>query len=137
MKEINLRTSDVMLEDKQKIGVGGWIFIILMSFYFICAVSLICVDDTSNSSSNKNNNPSPKSAYSNLTYSNYLKIENDMTYRQVADIFGFEGKLEYSSSYGNYTYETYEWENKDEILVYVTVHFTNGKVTSKNQWGLE
>lgn len=137
MKEINLRTSDVMLEEKQKVGVGGWIFIILMSFYFICAVALICVDDSSNSSSNKNNNPSPKSAYSNLTYSNYLKIENNMTYRQVADIFGFEGELEYSSSYGDYTYETYKWENKNEILVYVTVHFTNGKVTSKSQWGLE
>lgn len=135
MKEINLRTSDVMLEEKQKIGVGGWIFIVLMSFYFICAVALICVNDTSNSSSNNNGNS--KSIYANLTYSNYLKIENNMTYRQVADIFGFEGELEYSSSYGNYTYETYEWENKDEILVYVTVHFTNGKVTSKSQWGLE
>ena len=71
-----------------------------------------------------------------LTYSNYLKIENGMTYDEVVEIFeGHEGVLDTSAGSGDFNLEYYTWKN-DRSVKYVTVGFENGYVCAKSQMGL-
>lgn len=73
-----------------------------------------------------------------LTYENYLKIENGMTYSQVSHIFGnYGGKLELSSGYGPGSLKYYSWSaSKSYDMRVVTVCFEDDKVVSKAQIGL-
>ncbi len=70
-----------------------------------------------------------------LTYDNYLKIHNGMTYSQVAEIFDSPGQLDVSSSFEGYTLEYYTWQNASGTKI-VTVGFENGRVCTKAQIGL-
>ena len=70
-----------------------------------------------------------------ITYENYQKIQNGMTYTQVVDVFGGkDGELESYSSSGGYTLEFYSWTRGDYASVVIC--FENGLVTSKSQFGL-
>ncbi len=71
-----------------------------------------------------------------LSYDNYCKIENGMTYSQVVDILdGHEGELTTSGGYGDYSLSYYSWSNDsgDKIIV---IGFENGRVCAKSQVGL-
>ena len=69
-----------------------------------------------------------------LTYENYMKIENGMTYTDVVKIFdGHQGECISSSSYGGETMAVYSWSIG---LDSVCIIFNNGRVYSKSQYGL-
>ena len=71
-----------------------------------------------------------------LSYENYLKINNGMTYSEVVEVLdGHEGELSVSSSYTGYSATVYTWTNSDSTKI-ITVYFDNNRVTSKAQVGL-
>lgn len=74
-------------------------------------------------------------ANSNLTYSNYSKIENGMTYKEVVDMLGEEGKLSTSGGSNSYYLEYYEWFNSSGTKI-IVIGFENGRVCAKSQTGL-
>lgn len=71
-----------------------------------------------------------------LTYENYSKIRNGMSYGEVVEIFeGHHGTLQTSGGYGDYRLEYYAWTNSFGTKV-VVVGFENNKVMTKSQTGL-
>ena len=66
----------------------------------------------------------------------YQKVELEMSYEEVKDIMGIEGKLFAESLDSSGTYQVYLWKT-DESFEGIEVHFTDGKVTAKSQLGLE
>ena len=71
-----------------------------------------------------------------LTYENYLKIENGMTYSEVVDILGgYEGTLDTSAGSEGYYLEYYSWTSEYGLEI-ITIGFENGKVMAKSQIGL-
>ncbi len=72
-----------------------------------------------------------------LTYENFAKIQNDMTYSQVVAIFdGNPGTLQTSAGSGEYLIEDYLWQKSQYSTRFVIVAFMNKKVTAKTQSGL-
>ena len=71
-----------------------------------------------------------------LTYANYTKIQNGMSYSEVVSILGnHEGTLDTSAGYGGYTLSYYSWSNSSGTRC-IVVGFENGKVCAKSQYGL-
>lgn len=70
-----------------------------------------------------------------VSYENYQKIHNGMTYSEVVDILG-KGTLESEVSSGGSTTKMYSWTNLSGTKV-ITVYFINGIVYMKTQVGLE
>ena len=72
-----------------------------------------------------------------ITLSEYNKLKKGMTYKQVVDIIGENGKLE--ASYDGYgtTYKSYSWKQKGVEYAEASIDFENNKLTSMWQYGLE
>ncbi|MBQ9790712.1 MAG: DUF3862 domain-containing protein [Clostridia bacterium] len=126
MEEIKL-TND----SNNNSGVGNhkgiWIGIIGVVVLLIIVISIACAVPGDGGASS--------STY--LTYSNYTKIQNGMSYSQVVDILGDDpGVLDSSSSYGGYTLSYYTWSNNSGSKC-IVVGFENGKVCAKSQYGLK
>lgn len=69
---------------------------------------------------------------SKIDEDHYDMITVDMTYDEVCDILGGEGKLEYSNpDYFDKLFERYRWENKFTYS-YISVEFEDGIVTDKS-----
>lgn len=64
-----------------------------------------------------------------ITYEQYQKLENRMTYEAVCALFGRPGLEEHFFRSGDSSTARYLWKNPDES--YVTVWFGNGKVSAK------
>lgn len=71
-----------------------------------------------------------------ITLEKFNNIETGMTYQQVVDIIGEEGKLSTESAYGDQSMQIYYWYSSNGISN-ATVSFMNGKVTAKSQIGLD
>lgn len=71
-----------------------------------------------------------------VTLEKFNNIETGMTYQQVVDIIGEEGKLSTESAYGDQSMQIYYWYSTNGISN-ATVSFMNGKVTAKSQIGLD
>lgn len=96
-------------------------------------------------SGNDLNNPSPtpdvSSTESNknlVTYANFEKIENGMTYEQVVEIFGVDGKVLSEVDMGDVEYKTtmYYWYD-DTGIANCNITFQGGVVIAKAQIGLQ
>ena len=71
-----------------------------------------------------------------LTYENYTKIQNGMSYSEVVAILGnHQGTLDTTASSGGYTLSYYTWANSSGTRC-IVVGFENGKVCAKSQYGL-
>lgn len=70
-----------------------------------------------------------------LTYKAYLYLETNMSYENVRDIFGFNGKEQSESSLSDIKTVIYQWQNDDGSNVIVT--FQNDRLVSKAQAGLK
>lgn len=71
-----------------------------------------------------------------LTYDNYMKIQNGMSYSEVVEILGgHEGQLDTESGYGGYTLKYYTWTNSSGTRC-IVVGFENNRVCAKSQYGL-
>lgn len=72
-----------------------------------------------------------------LTYENYMKIQNGMTYSEVVEIFdGHDGELDTSAGFGDYSLEYYDWTNSSGSKI-IVIGFSNGRVCAKSQIGLQ
>jgi len=131
MEEIIINTENIELKNKKDRNLS--IFALISSIVIMIAsiIAFIIFEIPSYDSDSDNNS----STYSDFTYSNYLRIEEGMTYEEVEYIFGFPGELTSSSSYGEYTSELYVWENYSGTKI-VSVYFSNNEVTTKSQVGL-
>ncbi len=109
-------------EAKKWMGIAG--VILVVGIILVIVVALIPSDDSSNKSG--------------ITYANYLRIENGMTYSQVCDILGQQGVQQSYTEYEGYSAAIYIWE-RDNVYSYanIVVMFDNGKVSSKSQMGLQ
>ena len=123
MEEFNLGT------ERQSKGkkVAIWLSVAGVALFLICVIVCVVVLSSDDKVEGK---------FTYLTYSNYQKIENGMTYEEVVQIFeGHEGILDTSSSFGDFSITSYTWENEIGTR-YVSVVFENNKVYSKSQFGL-
>lgn len=77
----------------------------------------------------------PYRNYNCVIYSDYKRIKDGMTYKQVCDIFDAYGELTSSSSSYGHTYTTYQWEGWDDYS-YAMVSFDDGLSYFKSQNGL-
>jgi len=76
------------------------------------------------------------SSVSYLTYENYIKIQNGMSYSEVVEILdGHQGQLDTESGYGGYTLKYYSWTNSSSTRC-IVVGFENNRVCAKSQYGL-
>ena len=82
-----------------------------------------------NKASERNSKVVNSSQSSSLTMEKFNKINIDMTYSQVVNILGFEGKL--FSDAG--TFKVYTWSNGTTVI---SISFNNNKVAAKSQVGL-
>ncbi len=124
MEEYKISNAEQDTENKLKLNTKTWI-ILVVAILVVVAIVVICFTvDGGNSSTSINK----------ITYENYAKITNGMTYSQVKNILG-EGEESLSSGYGNYTLTYYTWTNLSGTAV-ITVGFQNGKVCAKSQIGL-
>ncbi len=73
-----------------------------------------------------------------VTYANFGKIENGMTYEQVVEIFGVDGKVLSEVDMGDEEYKTtiYYWYD-DTGIANCNVTFQGGVVIAKAQVGLQ
>lgn len=79
-------------------------------------------------------NPAPVNLPS-CSYEEYLQIENGMTYDQVVEIIGSEGKETSTAAVGGITSSVYQWDGSAKYSN-VAITFTNNAVVAKAQAGL-
>lgn len=79
-------------------------------------------------------NPTPVNPPS-CSYEEYLQIENGMTYDQVVEIIGSEGKEASTATVGGTTSSVYQWDGSAKYSN-VAITFTNNAVVAKAQAGL-
>lgn len=72
-----------------------------------------------------------------ITLGEFYEIETGMTYQEVVQIIGCDGELSSESSLLDSTYQIYTWKGNGTIGANANISFTNGRVTSKAQAGLE
>lgn len=125
MEEIKLEDDNdqkIKSNNKKNIIIGIITFIISSVILFVVFIAV----SKSGSST----------AHDYLTYSNYVRIQDGMSYSQVVHVLGdHEGRLDTSSSYGGYTLSYYTWSNNSGTRC-IVVGFENGKVCAKSQIGL-
>ena len=92
---------------------------------------------TTSSPTETNASPSSTSNSSSAAISKekYEQIKNGMTKAEVEKILGGPGEEMSSSSSGGYSFAMYQW--KGESFSAITVMFSNGKVSTKSQYGLK
>jgi hypothetical protein len=76
-----------------------------------------------------------ESARSGLTYENYLRITEGMTYGEVVDILGSNGKEVSRSEIAGFTTVMYMWEGRG--VANMNAMFQNGRLVTKAQFGLD
>ena len=97
-------------------------FSIIISIIIISTIIIVAVSSVGSNNGEETNG--------SITYSNYIRIENGMTYDEVCILLGKEGALSVTSSYEEYTTSIYTWERSYPYAV-ITVIFDNGIVSGK------
>lgn len=69
-----------------------------------------------------------------ISLAKFNQIQTGMTYEQVKQLAGGDGKLQNQSEAGGMSMRMYTWDG-DKPVSWVNVQFTNGQVTSKAQAG--
>ena len=100
------------------------------------AIIGICVLANEGSSVPTISSSSEKKGQESMNMEKFSKIETGMTYDEVVSIVGQEGSLSTESSYEDQNMKIYYWYAENGIAN-ATVSFMNGKVTAKNQIGLQ
>lgn len=129
-----MEESEISIDIKKKSLNWIWVLAAVISIAIICCC--VFFPDTNNSQNNTGTN-TQTNFKSGITYENYCRITNGMTYGEVVEILGKSGKLDTEAGYGNYSLKYYTWE-KETLFDYIVivVGFENNKVVSKSQIGL-
>lgn len=120
--------------------VVGIILAVLGLFIFVGAVSNISEDPSTpsdNISLNSSSQDVDNKTQGKVNYENFEKIKNGMTYEEVVEIFGEEGKVISEVDVGMEEYATtmYYWYDHTGIAN-CNVTIQGGKVVAKAQVGL-
>lgn len=78
---------------------------------------------------------SVKSSKAGVTQDNFNKLKDDMTYKEVVEILGSEGKEVTSYKVGKTKIVTYQWEG--DSYAYIFANFTDDKLTYKSNANLK
>ena len=121
------------------------ILILIIGIFMVFSAAINWEDDVNLSSSPTTNSQQDNDLESNeiaqkgkVTYQNFEKIETGMTYEQVVEIFGKEGKILSESDVGlsdEYKTVLYYWYD-DLGIANCNVTIQGGKVIAKAQVGL-
>lgn len=120
-----------------KTPIQVWqIVLLIFAFVFLFSCIFISVNmwDNNETSYSEFENKGNES----VTYENYNKITNGMTYEQVVDIFGTEGEVLSDVDIGEDEFKTvvYCWYDSSEISN-CNITFQGEKVVAKAQFGLK
>ncbi|MCK5840592.1 MAG: zinc-ribbon domain-containing protein [Candidatus Sabulitectum sp.] len=85
--------------------------------------------------SNSNSSSSTSRNDTEVTYAEYLEIENGMSYSEVVAIVGFEGEEMSRNNIAGYESILYSFSNRFGTNMIITIQ--DGGVTSKSQIGLD
>lgn len=72
-----------------------------------------------------------------ISLSEYSRLTTGMSYSKVVEIIGSSGELLSESSIGGITAEVYSWDGEGSLGANANIVFSNGKLQSKAQYGLE
>ena len=87
------------------------------------------------SSSMSSSPPASASGSSGLTYANYLRLRDGMSYSEAVEILGSAGEEVSRSEIAGYTTVMYQW--KRWTGANMNAMFQNGKLVTKAQFGLD
>lgn len=119
--------------------VKKWWFWVIIIIVLLAIGGSASNQDTNVKTSNDNitNATTPeKPTTTKVTLEQYNKIKNGMTYDEVVAIFGDKENSSSESEIAQIKTEIKTWNGNGTFSV-VTIGFTNGKVSSKAQTGLE
>lgn len=119
-----------------KIVIG--IILVLVGISLLYSAMIMWNDNDSGNTSPSSDYSSTESNKNLVTYENFEKIENGMTYEQVVEIFGVDGKVLSEVDIGDEEYKTtmYYWYD-DTGIANCNVTFQGGVVVAKAQVGLQ
>lgn len=114
-----------------------WLRAILIIFLLMIMVAAAASNNSDNTSTvNSNNVFESKSQSGVATLEIFNQVEIGMSYEEVVQLVGAEGTLSTESGYANQTMKVYYWYSSNGISN-MTISFMNGKVSAKNQIGLD
>jgi hypothetical protein len=90
---------------------------------------------SSSPTSSPSSSNSPRSTGDGLTMAKYDQLKDGMSYREVVNILGIEGKEAKTTKVGAATITTYEFSGKGNETIFC--NFTNDKLTFRTQANLE
>ncbi len=126
---------------KGKSGCGKVALIVLGVFVLAGIVNGITGSGRSSRSTTSSSGTSSSSGSSTsrndteVTYAEYLEIENGMSYSEVVAIVGFEGEEMSRNNIAGYESILYTFSNRFGTNMVITIQ--DGEVTSKSQIGLD
>ena len=129
---------DSILIQKKRIRDFKVLFVIALVFIVIAFVVVVLMQSNFNAENTNSSYSSVVSIASSVNYENFEKIQTGMTYEQVVEIFGKEGKIMSTVDIGIEEYATtvYYWYDHTGVAnCNVTVQ--GGKVVAKAQVGLK
>ena len=117
--------------------IGFFVFAIVMGFAFGEEAPEASSDVSSVSSQQSTSQTASEPKKGKVNYENFEKIKSGMTYDEVVEIFGKEGKIASEVDIGMEGYETtlYYWYDYTGIAN-CNITFQDGKVVAKAQAGL-
>lgn len=123
---------------KQPVKIIIGIILVLVGISLLYSAMIMWNDNESGNTSPNSDYSSTESNKNLVTYANFEKIENGMTYEQVVEIFGVDGKVLSEVDMGDEEYKTtmYYWYD-DTGIANCNITFQGGVVIAKAQVGLQ
>ena len=128
-------TNNTKQKPKKKKKHGCLIGIIIILIIFVLFLVIVFSGDDTAPSDDSNTQQTTEY----ITLEEFDRIKTGMTYEEVVEIVGCEGKLVTSSEFETANTKTYGWSSKDMggITYGATVAFIDNKVSWKQQIGLD
>lgn len=119
---------------KRNLKANGCLTFVI-AFVVLCVIGIIVAQSTNDNIQKEVSGVSNKSEY--ITLEEFNSVKTDMTYKEVTAIIGSKGTVTSESSLNDYTIKIITWYGSGMAGSNANVTFTNGKVTSKAQFGLK
>lgn len=121
---------------KQSNSIVKGICIFLVAIFIIGSISSALNDDSNSDSKKSSTTIKEENNKCYATMDKFSNVSTGMTYDEVKEIMGCDGKLSTESSYADQSMKMYYWYAKNGISN-VTITFTNDIVSAKGQIGLD
>lgn len=122
-------------ELKKKRGCGKVVLIGVGILVLIGVIGSITNSGSSSRSTTSSSSSSSSSSRDEVTYSEYQRIADGMSYNEAVGIIGFEGEEMSRSNVAGYSTVMYMWSNRNGSNMNAT--FQNDEMVLKAQFGLD